>query len=413
MRAHRLDQLQMSILFGHPSGSPFSYNAALAHFESGRLEAFCVPWLPTAATTRMLSHAGPLRPFAERLSRRHFPQLANAPTIQGRLGEMRRLMMRVIRGEDERLSYEANDWLMRTMRRECHRPQVTAVHSYEDCSEWQFDEARRIGKACLYDMPIGYYPAWEQTQMRLAREYSDWLPAGGLPSARNVRPAQKRREMELADLVLVPCRFVEETIRAYHPHKRISLAPYGVDLDFWNAPRKTPSEGPLRFICAGQISLRKGIPLLLEAWKKASLADCHLELVGGWRLAEHVRANLPPGVTVLPPCSRELLRERYRAADIFVFPSFFEGFGLVLLEAMACGLPAIASEATAGPDVVDSSCGQLVATGDMDALIAALRWFDAHRGQLQELSDAARRRAQQFTWENYRRCVSEAVASYG
>jgi alpha-maltose-1-phosphate synthase len=402
----------MTILFGHPSGGPFSYNAALAHFESGRLEAFCVPWLPSNTTLRILSHVGPLRAMAERLSRRHFPPLANAPLVQGRLGEMRRLLMRALRGEDERWSYEANDWLMRTMRRECRRPAVTAVHSYEDCSQWQFEEAHRIGKACLYDMPIGYYPAWEETQARLAREYSDWLPAGELASARNVRPAQKRREMELADLVLVPCRFVEETIRAYHPNKQIALAPYGVDLDFWNAPQRARDGGPLRFICAGQISLRKGVPLLLEAWKKAGLADCHLELVGGWRLAERVRANLPADVTFVPPCSRELLRERYRAADVFVFPSFFEGFGLVLLEAMACGLPAIASEATAGPDVLDPSCGRLIPTGDVDALVAALRGFAAHRGQLPELSSAARRRAEQFTWENYRRCVSKAAAPY-
>src|SRR5450631_825344 len=98
----------MSILFGHPSGSPFSYNAALAHFESGRLEAFCVPWLPSGTTMRILSHVRPLRSITQRLSRRHFPELANAPTIQGRLGEMRRLLMRAFRGEDERLSYEAN-----------------------------------------------------------------------------------------------------------------------------------------------------------------------------------------------------------------------------------------------------------------------------------------------------------------
>jgi glycosyltransferase involved in cell wall biosynthesis len=350
--------------------------------------------------------------MAQRLSRRNFPELANAPTIQGRLGEMRRLLTRAVGHGDERLSYEANDWLMRTMRRECRRANVTALHSYEDCSQWQFEEARVVGKACLYDMPIGYYPAWEQIQTRLAREYSDWLPAGGLGSIRHVRPAQKVREMELADLVLVPCRFVEATIRAYHPNKQIALAPYGVDLDFWSAPQRAQGNGPLRFINAGQISLRKGIPLLLDAWKKASLVDCQLELVGAWQLADSTRATLPPNVTLLPPCSREDLRERYRAADVFLFPSFFEGFGLVLLEAMACGLPAIASEATAAPDVLDPSCGRLVPTGDVEALIAELRWFDAHRSQLPELSRAARKRAEHFTWDHYRSCVNKAVVSF-
>jgi hypothetical protein len=45
---------------------------------------------------------------------------------------------------------------MATMQRECHRTSVTAVHAYEDCSLLQFREAKRLGKACIYDMPIGY-----------------------------------------------------------------------------------------------------------------------------------------------------------------------------------------------------------------------------------------------------------------
>ena len=51
---------------------------------------------------------------------------------------------------------------MRTMARECHRSTVTAVHAYEDCSLWPFIEAKRLGKACVYDLPTCYYPAWEK-----------------------------------------------------------------------------------------------------------------------------------------------------------------------------------------------------------------------------------------------------------
>ena len=161
----------MSILFGHPSGNPNSHHAALAHFEAGRLEAFCVPWMPSQFAIRMLEHLGGLRPMAQRLSRRRFPALDDAPKIQGQIGEIRRLLTRAIGKGDERLSYQANDWLMQTMRRECRRSNVSAIHSYEDCSLWQFAEAKRLGKACVYDMPIGYYPAWEQTKSELARVY--------------------------------------------------------------------------------------------------------------------------------------------------------------------------------------------------------------------------------------------------
>ena len=402
----------MSILFGHPSGGPFSFHAALAHFDAGCLEAFCIPWMPSALVLRVLGALGTLWPMAKRLERRRFAPLVDAPKVQGRAGEMLRLAMRAVGRGDERLSYAANDWLMRTMKRECRRPAVSAVHSYEDCSLWQFEEARRLGKACLYDMPIGYYPAWEQTQAKLARAYADWLPAGGLPSSLHVRPEQKRREMELADLVLAPCSFVEQTIHHFHPDKKIARAAYGVDLDFWRPTAKDWGTRQLRFIYTGQLSLRKGIPTLLEAWEAAALRDAELQLVGIWQLAEIKRMALPRGVSWSPPCSSAALRERYRAADVFVFPSYFEGFGLVLLEAMACGLPAIASAATAGPDVLTPACGRVVPTGGFEELVESLRWFHRHQGQLPEMSRAAREQAERCTWENYRRCVTEAVAPF-
>jgi starch synthase len=402
----------VTILFGHPSGGPFSHNAALAHFEAHRLDAFCVAWMPSLLTLQVLESVSPLRPMARRLGRRRFPALAKAPKIQGRLGEMRRLITRALGRGDEALDYEANDWLMHTMRRECRRVGVRAVHAYEDCSLWQFQEAKRLGKACIYDMPIGYYPAWEKTEADLAQKFVDWLPAGGLPSSPYVRPRQKRLEMELADLVFVPGSFVEETIRAFHSNKTIAMAPYGVDLEFWTPGARNVGSEVLRFIYAGQISLRKGIPVLLEAWENAALRSAELELVGSWYLSESKRASLPRGVTHVSALSSEALRDHYRRADVFVFPSFFEGFGLVLLEAMACGLPAIASTATGGADIMDEASGKLLAPGDVDTLVDALRWFDKNRSLLPKMGGAARKRAEECTWDRYRRAVTEATCAF-
>ena len=399
------------ILFGHPTGNPNSHHAALAHYEAGRLAAFCVPWMPSAASLNLLQALPSLRRMAGRLSRRRFAPLENAPLIQGRAGEWRRLFIRALGRGDEGLAYEANDWLMDTMATACQRREVTAVHTYEDCSLRQFEAAKRAGKACLYDLPIGYHPAWKIAQAGLLRDYADWLPAGGLSSSRWVRPEQKIAEMKLADCVLIACDFVRQTMAPYVSKKTV-LAPYGVDSDFWCPGAERPRSGPLRFIYAGQIGLRKGIPLLLQAWQAAALPDAELELAGTWQLAERKRAELPASVTCRPPCSREELRERYRAADVFVFPSFFEGFGLVLLEAMACGLPAIASTATAGPDVLDEHSGRVIKAGDLDQLVESLRWFAAHRDQLPAMSRAARTRAQHHTWERYRKQVTAAVADF-
>ena len=400
----------MSILFGHPTGSPFSHNAALAHLEAGVLECLCVPWMPSTATIRVLSLLHPLRPLAQRFARRQFGPLSQVAKVQGRVGEACRLLTRALGLGDYLPFDQANRWLMRTMVRECRRPTVTAVHAYEDCSLWQFMQAKRLGKACIYDMPICYYPAREKALMELQRKYPNWIPANWSPTTNDRLLEQKRREMELADLTLVPCSYAAATIRECCPHKDIALAPYGVDAEFWKPGTINNPSGPLRFMYAGQISLRKGIPLLIDAWSKAELRDAELVLVGSWLLADSKRRSLPPGVKWFPPCSSQALRDWYRKSDAFVFPSFAEGFGLVLLEAMACGLPAIASEASIGPEVITAGCGLISPTGDLDRLVELLRWFDRHRNELPAMGREARAQAARYTWSNYRSLVTGAVS---
>ena len=216
--------------------------------------------------------------------------------------------------------------------------------------------------------------------------------------------------MELADLVLVASRYVEATVREFYPHKEVARTPYGIDVEYWMPVPTQKEPGPLRFIYAGNVSVRKGVPLLIEAWSKAGLRDAELTLVGSWGLADSKLRSLPASIRWFPPCSSEALRDLYRKSDAFVFPSYSDGFGLVLLEAMACGLPAIASEASIGPEIVTPACGFISPTGDLDRLVELLRWFDRHRDKLPMMGREARIQAARCTWSNYRSLVMGAVS---
>jgi starch synthase len=401
----------MSVLFGCPTGNPNAHHAALAYLEAGLLECFCVPWMPSKTTMQVLNSLRPLQSMAQRLERRQFQPLSHVPKVQGRIGEVCRLLIRAS-GLDENkfFSHPRDGWLMRAMVRECHRSTVTAIHAYEGSSLRPFLEAKRLAKACVYDMPICYYAAREKTQAELLRKYSDWLPHNWSPIAQDRRREQKRQEMALADLTLVPSRYVEDTIREFYPHKDIARAPYGVDDEFWTPGPTNNPPGPLRFIFAGQVSLRKGLPLLIEAWSKAELRNAELALVGPWLLADSKRQSLPPGITWFPPCSSQGLRDRYRESHVFVFPSFAEGLALVLLEAMACGLPVIASETSGASEVVTADCGFITVPGDLDRLVELLRWFDRHRDEVPAMGREARSQAARCTWSNYRSLVIRAVS---
>jgi starch synthase len=397
----------MAILFGHPTGSPFAHHAALAHFEAGQLDAVCVPWMPSRAILRVLKQVRPLRAAAGRLSRRHFSPLADVPKVQGRLGELKRLTIRALGVANGNLPNEANEWLMRTMARECRRRSVSAVHSYEDCSLRQFVEAKRLGKACIYDLPIGYYPSWERMHAQLASQYADWMPD---PTAlQRVNPEQKRREIELADMVLVPSNFVANTVRHFHAKTPIALAPYGVDLSEWPSRTRCRSTEIITFLFVGQCSIRKGIPLLLEAWRAAGLKGARLELVGPWLLAENKKREFPPRTRWQGAVSTDELRHHYQNADIFVFPTNFEGRALVVGEASASGLPVLTTDASGAGDFVDNGSGKIAPANDLDALVEELRWFSRHRDRLPQLSRAARLSAERCTWAQYRTRVTAAV----
>jgi len=394
------------ILFGHPSGNPNSHHAALAHWEAGNLEAFCVPWFPEKWELALLKGVPGLGKEAERLSRRRFEPLAPAPKVQGRLGEWSRLVRRKMGGGEE-LSYEANDWLMRTMAKEAGKPWVKGIHSYEDCSLWQFQAAKRRGKACIYDMPIGYYGWWQQKEKELARKYRDWLPPEGISSTRFARPEQKKKEMELADVVVTACTFAANTIRQSFD-KKVVIAPYGVDLP--SLEPSHPRESPFRIIYAGAASVRKGVPLLLEVWRDLAWKDAELILAGSWQLASARAAQLPPGVRYLGMMSQKQVNQEISKSDWLILPSNFEGYGLVILEALANGVPVIASTATGAGDLGPSPAIKLMEPDSRDSLAEALQ--QAKKSRKPGLQDEARRVASVASWDRYREKVVSVAEKF-
>lgn len=210
-------------------------------------------------------------------------------------------------------------------------------------------------------------------------------------------------EYEQADLICTGSTFAKQSFVARGiAADKVAVNPYGVDLSrFRPGPRPA---GPRRLLFVGSVGVRKGVPWLIEAFRSLP-EDWELHLVGPVeRGFEAMLARLDLTRVVLRGAlPGAVLPEEYRAADIFCLPSVEEGFGMVVLQAMASGLPVIASTATGGPDAGTHDRELLlVPPADTPLLAEALGRLAGDAELRATLGTAARDRvAAGFSWLEY------------
>ena len=169
------------------------------------------------------------------------------------------------------------------------------------------------------------------------------------------------------------------------------------------------SYGGSRLILAvGRLAARKGYGLLLRAFAKVHTADpgARLVIVGRGhlrsRLLRQARAlGVADAVTIEPGMPFEELASLFRSADLVVYPSYYEGQGLIPLEAMASGTPVVTVDHGPLPEMVDQSVGRLFGMGDPDAMADAIMTELAEPEGMVSKGEAGRRRVLEgFTFES-------------
>jgi len=175
---------------------------------------------------------------------------------------------------------------------------------------------------------------------------------------------------------------------------------------------------PDRFLLfLGTLEPRKNLPVLLRAYAQLPTRDraaVHLVLAGGkgWMYEEIFRTvealNLADSVHFPGYVSPGELPMWYNAAEAFVYPSVFEGFGLPVVEALACGTPALVSDASSLPEAAGDT-GYRLPPDDVDAWADALAHVLHDPGWRAEAGERGRAHAAQFTWA---RTAAQTVRSY-
>jgi glycosyltransferase involved in cell wall biosynthesis len=237
----------------------------------------------------------------------------------------------------------------------------------------------------------------------LAEEYRRW----NLPQPLS-KPHIAIREEEIyatADAITVPSTVAKRSfVQMGIAPEKIHVIPYGVRLDQFTRT-ETPPLDSFEVLFAGQVSLRKGVPYLLQAFARLKHPKKRLTIVGG--MQDNIRALLPTlpteNVTIIGSIPQAQLAKKMSASHLLVLPSVEEGLALVQGQAMACGCPVLATTATGAEDLfTDGEQGFIVPDRDVDALTERMQQVADDPALQHRLSEASLVRVKSLGgWDQY------------
>lgn len=274
-----------------------------------------------------------------------------------------------------------------------------------------FSRARAAGRRTVLNYPIAHH-RWQYRffaeQARSNPEFAAALPRFG---SQERHGALLDREIELADLILVGSGFVRDTfVSEGVAADKLHVIPYGADAQrFSPGTPAREQDRPFRILFVGQIGERKGVSHLLRAYRQFRKHDTELHLVGDFVGAGNVYAAFRDLFRHTPNVPQAQLPALFREADVFVLPTLVEGMPMVVLEAMACGLPVIGTPHGPAEVVRDGRDGFIVPVCDSAAILERLERLYADRELCRELGRSARSRAEGWSWQRYARTAADTV----
>jgi len=211
-------------------------------------------------------------------------------------------------------------------------------------------------------------------------------------------------EYEEADYISIPSYFVKRTfLEQGIPEKKLIHVPYGVHIDEFKQTAK--EDDIFRIIYVGSMTLQKGVHYLLQAFFELYLPNSELWLVGSMssEMAFFLKKFDNGKVFYKGHQSQKVLYKYYSQSSVFIINSIQDGFGMVIPQAMACGLPVICTTNTGGEDIVrDGKDGFIIPIRDVEAVKDKILYFYENSEICKAMGHSAKERVGSgFTWDDY------------
>lgn len=412
----------MRVAVFHP-GTQHSWQTALALQQLGRLawyatSIFYQPDRFPYRLERMLP--GPLGRRAHAEFRRFSHPLLDPAMVRttGLAEWFERLAARAgWRGLASRIDMWGNRRFVDRIAADIRSSDPFALWGYNGSSATSFALAKQLGRTCILDRTNGDFRVYNAMMADIADRFGDWF----LPVEREVPQstiAQDEREYALADTILVGSPFAAQTIRQAVPdpaiHAKLRVLEYCYDEAMFAAappPAPVDCKGPVKFLFLGLVIPRKGIHHVLEAIARIPASQAELTIVGEMRVPARAFAPYADRVTFQPTVARADVPAIMREHHVLMLPSYFEGAGIVLYEALASGCALIQSDRCT--PAVSERTGIMLDRLDTDAVHQAMLAAIEDRDRLDHWRAHAIEEAQAFTFARYRENVARLLADLG
>jgi glycosyltransferase involved in cell wall biosynthesis len=291
------------------------------------------------------------------------------------------------------------------------RQGANSIYAYQDGALASFKKAKSFNMSCLFEQPIGYW----RTMINLLNEekeiHPEWVSTLNIHKDSTAKLNRKDEELILADHIFAASTFTAQTLKDFPGQLApVSIVPYGFPDVSATRIYKPFINRPLELLFVGGLSQRKGLANIFEAVTKLG-KKVKLTIVGKKVTEECSILNKELSKhTWIPSLPHDKVLQLMRNCDVLLFPSLFEGFGLVITEAMSQGTPVITTERTAGPDLImDSENGWIIKAGSTEELVNAIENLLLKPETLADVGSAAMKTASLRPWSVYGQEMARAI----
>ena len=400
------------IIISHPTGNENTRHAVIGLLKANLLDSFhtCVACFKDTLIYKLSSYSA----FKD-LKRREFDLSLKNYTHTYPYKEILRIIKKKI-GKVQKndvdkvyhdMDYKVSKYLQKNKQKIC------AIYAYDEGAYYSFKEAQRDGIICLFDLPIIHWRTYQKLLDNELANNPQWSNILGTFNDSKEKLERKDQELLLADHIFVASDFTRQSIIEDFPYTikaPIHVIPYGFP-PIYSKRQYEPTKGrKLKFLYVGRLQQAKGLSYLFNAIKQFK-EEITLTVVGQKNITSNTYLDKAlQECTYIPYLPHEKVLTLMREHDVFIFPSLFEGFGLVITEAMSQGTPVITTNRTCGVNFIKhGENGWFVEAGSTISLIQVIKEVIAHKDKLEDIGKKAMETASLRPWHTYEKELAETI----